>query len=205
VKYKLVLIAGLAVFGLAWSANATGMQRIGHNTLTPRHSNPDDKGMYAGLIDPTNGYAYFAGNYLFKLDITGNLPVQAGPSLLAGQPAHGAIDPAAGYLYLAKNTVSRYALGAGTNAITTAGSLTLAAGSAAEIVTASHSMNELTNVMLDATIEQKRGGETVVKATDSIADVARQNLQVVEGINLAVRELASEAEMLRKRVEAFTV
>jgi methyl-accepting chemotaxis protein len=79
------------------------------------------------------------------------------------------------------------------------------AGSAAEIVKASHSMNELTNVMLDATIEQKRGGETVVKATDSIADVARQNLQVVEGINLAVRELASEAEMLRKRVEAFTV
>jgi methyl-accepting chemotaxis protein len=79
------------------------------------------------------------------------------------------------------------------------------AGSAAEIVKASHNMNELTNIMLDATIEQKRGGETVVKATDSIADVARQNLQVVEGINLAVRELASEAEALRKRVEAFTV
>ena len=79
------------------------------------------------------------------------------------------------------------------------------AGSAAEIVTASHSMNELTTVMLDATIEQKRGGETVVKATDSIAEVARQNLQVVEGINLAVRELAAEAETLRKRVEAFTV
>jgi len=79
------------------------------------------------------------------------------------------------------------------------------AGSAAEIVKASHNMNELTTVMLDATIEQKRGGETVVKATDSIADVARQNLQVVEGINLAVRELASEAEALRKRVEAFTV
>jgi methyl-accepting chemotaxis protein len=79
------------------------------------------------------------------------------------------------------------------------------AGSAAEIVKASHNMSELTNIMLDATIEQKRGGETVVKATDSIADVARQNLQVVEGITLAVRELASEAEALRKRVEAFTV
>jgi methyl-accepting chemotaxis protein len=45
----------------------------------------------------------------------------------------------------------------------------------------------------------------VVKATDSIADVARQNLQVVEGINLAVRELAAEAETLRRRVEAFIV
>jgi methyl-accepting chemotaxis protein len=79
------------------------------------------------------------------------------------------------------------------------------AGSAAEIVKASQNMSELTNIMLDATIEQKRGGETVVKATDSIADVARQNLRVVEGINLAVRELAAEAETLRKRVEAFTV
>jgi methyl-accepting chemotaxis protein len=79
------------------------------------------------------------------------------------------------------------------------------AGSAAEIVKASHNMNELTNIMLDATIEQKRGGETVVKATDSIAEVARQNLRVVEGINLAVRELAAEAETLRKRVEEFTV
>ena len=79
------------------------------------------------------------------------------------------------------------------------------AGSAAEIVKASHNMSELTNIMLDATIEQKRGGETVVKATDSIADVARQNLQVVEGINLAVRQLAAEAETLRKRVEGFTV
>ena len=48
----------------------------------------------------------------------------------------------------------------------------------AEIVKASHNINELTNIMLDATIEQKRGGETVVKATDSIAEVARQNLQV---------------------------
>jgi methyl-accepting chemotaxis protein len=79
------------------------------------------------------------------------------------------------------------------------------AGSAAEIVKASHNMSELTNIMLDATIEQKRGGETVVKATDSIADVARQNLQVVEGINLAVRQLAAEAEALRQRVEEFTV
>jgi methyl-accepting chemotaxis protein len=79
------------------------------------------------------------------------------------------------------------------------------AGSAAEIVKAAHNMNELTNIMLDATIEQKRGGETVVKATDAIADVARQNLQVVEQINVAARELAAEAEALRRRVESFVV
>src|ERR1019366_1894261 len=102
-----------------------GMQRIGHTTLTPRHSNPDDKGMYAAGVDPTNGYAYFVGAYLFKLDITGNLPVQVGPALNTGQSTEGAIEPAAGSLYLAKNTVNRYALGAGTNAVSSAGSLTL--------------------------------------------------------------------------------
>jgi methyl-accepting chemotaxis protein len=78
-------------------------------------------------------------------------------------------------------------------------------GMMASIDKTSSIIEHLTNIMLDATIEQKRGGETVVKATDSIADVARQNLQVVEGINLAVRQLAAEAETLRKRVEEFTV
>jgi methyl-accepting chemotaxis protein len=59
--------------------------------------------------------------------------------------------------------------------------------------------------MLDATIEQKKGGEMVVKATDSIATVARQNLAAVEQITVAARNLAQEAEVLRKRVEEFGV
>ena len=79
------------------------------------------------------------------------------------------------------------------------------AGSAAEIVTASRRMSSLTSSMLDATLEQKRGGETVVKSTESIAEVARQNLQVVEQLNLAAQELAAEAESLRQRMETFTV
>jgi methyl-accepting chemotaxis protein len=79
------------------------------------------------------------------------------------------------------------------------------AGSAAEIVTASRHMRALTNSMLDATMEQKRGGETVVKSTESISEVARQNLQVVEQLNLAAKELAAEAESLRQRMETFTV
>ncbi len=131
---RFLLIVGLFVSGFALPAGAGSLQRIGHTTLVPRHSNPDDKGMYAAAIDPTNGYAYFAGNFLFKLDITGNLPVQVGPSLNAGQPAQGAIDSAAGYLYLCKSTLNRYAVGAGTNAMTTAGSLGLAAGNVAEIL-----------------------------------------------------------------------
>jgi methyl-accepting chemotaxis protein len=79
------------------------------------------------------------------------------------------------------------------------------AGSAAEIVTASRRMSALTSSMLDATMEQKRGGETVVKSTESISEVARQNLQVVEQLNLAAKELAAEAESLRQRMEMFTV
>jgi methyl-accepting chemotaxis protein len=79
------------------------------------------------------------------------------------------------------------------------------AGSAAEIVTASRRMSTLTNSMLDATMEQKRGGETVVKSTESISAVARQNLEVVEQLNLAAKQLAAEAESLRQRMETFTV
>jgi len=54
-------------------------------------------------------------------------------------------------------------------------------------------------------MEQKRGGETVVKSTESIAEVARQNLQVVEQLNLAAKELSAEAESLRQHMETFTV
>ena len=79
------------------------------------------------------------------------------------------------------------------------------AGSAAEIVTASRRMSALTGSMLDATMEQKRGGETVVKSTESISEVARENLQVVEQLNLAARDLAAEAESLRQRMETFKV
>ena len=89
--------------------------------------------MYAAVIDPSNGYAYFIGEYLFKLDLTGNLPVPIGPALDTGQSAEAAIDPAARYLYLPKGTIYRYDLGAGSNAVSSAGSFTLAAGNASAI------------------------------------------------------------------------
>src|SRR5664279_4386098 len=94
-----LMMVGVLSAGFASLVNAGSPQRIGHTTLVPRHSNPDDKGMYAAAIDPTNGYAYFVGTYLYKLDITGNLPVQVGPALYTGQSTQGALDPAAGYMY----------------------------------------------------------------------------------------------------------
>lgn len=122
--------------GFVLLAQAGSLERIGHTTLTPRHASPDDKGMYAAVIDPTNGYAYFFGNYLFKLDITGSLPVQVGTNIQTGQFTEGAIDPAAGYAYMPKGNgiIYRFALGTGTNSVSNAGSLTLAGTGATSIV-----------------------------------------------------------------------
>jgi hypothetical protein len=106
-KNKLQLTVGLLVFGFTLVASAENPQRIGHTTLVPRHSNPDDKGMYTAFIDPTSGYAYFVGSYLFKLDITGNLPVQIGPATNTGQFINNAFDPGAGYVYFPGGTLKR--------------------------------------------------------------------------------------------------
>ena len=122
-----ILAAGLV-------AGAGEMQRIGHTTMLPCHSIPvDDSGFYGAFIDPTNGYAYFFGNWLYKLDITGNLPVPVGTAINSGGSSFFAIDPAAGYAYICRTALDRYALGAGTNSVTAAGTLTLNAGPASAI------------------------------------------------------------------------
>jgi hypothetical protein len=121
--------------GLGGLAHADEAMRIGHTTLIPRHSNPDDKGMYAAAIDPTNGYAYFLGNWLSKLDISGNLPAQVGPSISLGQSTSLEIDVSGGFLYETfGGLLKRYALGAGTNVLTATNSLSLAAGSAQAVL-----------------------------------------------------------------------
>ena len=133
-KSRFLLFTGLLVFSVPFLARAGGLERVGHTTLVPRHTNPDDKGMYASVIDPVNGYAYFIGNYLFKLDITGALPAQVGPALFTGQFAGGAIDPAAGYAYFPGASLKRFALGTGSNPVSAAGSLTLTTGNASCVV-----------------------------------------------------------------------
>jgi len=126
-RFKLLLVSASLLF-VAVVAKAGALQRVGHTTLTPRNSNPDDKGMYAAAIDPVNGYAYFVGNYLFKLDITGPLPVPIGSPLFTGQFAGAAIDVAAGYVYFPGASIKRYALGAGAAPVTAAGTLSLSSG-----------------------------------------------------------------------------
>jgi hypothetical protein len=129
-----LLLIGLLEFGFTLLANAGNPQRIGHTTFTPRHSSPDDKGMYTAFIDPTNGYAYFVGDYLTKVDITVDPPLRVDNPVLTGQMDNNAIDLAAQTVYFAKSTLSRYSLEAGTDAATSTGVLSLTAGSAVGVV-----------------------------------------------------------------------
>jgi methyl-accepting chemotaxis protein len=84
-----------------------------------------------------------------------------------------------------------------------AGSVRENAAGAREITQAAEKMNRLTHQMSEAVAEQKRGGDMVVKAIESIASVSRQNLVAVEQISGAARGLASESEKLRGQVETF--
>ena len=79
------------------------------------------------------------------------------------------------------------------------------AAGAKQITVAAQKMNQLTHQMSEAVIEQKRGGELVVKAVESVALVSRQNLAAVEQMTVAAKTLADESELLKQRVETFQV
>jgi hypothetical protein len=136
VKRCRLFLFGLFAIAMVHSAAAGNLQRVDHATFLPRHSSPDDKGMYAAAIDPTNGYAYFVGTYLTKVDIAVDPPQPIGTALNTGQFPSSAIDLGAGYYYLAQSSVgiARYALGVGTNPVAAAGTLLPTAGSAREVV-----------------------------------------------------------------------
>jgi len=74
---------------------------------------------------------------------------------------------------------------------------------AREITSAAQKMNQLTHQMSEAVTEQKRGGDMIVKAIESIAMVSRQNLVAIEQMSGAARNLATESDSLRQQVETF--
>ena len=118
------------LFGIAGEAIAGNPARIDHATFLPRRSNPDDSGLYNAFIDPANGYAYFLGNYLTKVDITVDPPNPVGAPLNTGSSSYVGIDSASGYGYISRPpSLNRYLLGVGTNSITAAGSLIPSVGS----------------------------------------------------------------------------
>ena len=80
-------------------------------------------------------HAYFLGNWLFKLDLTGNLPAQVGPSVNLNQSTSLVIDVAGQFLYQTfGGLLKRYGLGAGTNILTSTNSLALVSGAAQAVL-----------------------------------------------------------------------
>ena len=124
-KDKSFIIA-LLLSSLLATAYAGNPQRQGNAELMPRNSNPDDAGLYNAFIDVPHGYAYFLGNYLWKLCITNGLPYAVCAPTNTGGSSYAQLDSAGGYAYISRpTTLYCYALGAGTNAVTSTGTLTV--------------------------------------------------------------------------------
>jgi len=77
------------------------------------------------------------------------------------------------------------------------------AGGAGEIIKAVDVMNRMTQQVADGSREQKQGGDLVVKAVERIAQVAQQNLSAAEQLSSATLALANEADRLQRMSEVF--
>ncbi len=94
-------------------------------SLTLTQPAGDTHGFYAAAIDPTNGYAYFASRYVYKIDISGAQPQQIGAGFqISGQSVDAVMDPSAGCAYFAAGQNIMQVLANGTNAATLGGQMT---------------------------------------------------------------------------------
>jgi hypothetical protein len=85
--------------------------------LTLNETSDDTKGFYAATIDPTNGFAYFAAKYVYKINLATPLPAQVGAGVSLGRLAFsGAMDSSAGCAYFAVGSSIYQILANGTNA-----------------------------------------------------------------------------------------
>jgi len=91
------------------------MRRDGALTLI--QTNTDNHGFYGATIDPSNGFAYFASRYVYKVNIRTPLPTQVGTGIYIGSQSYsGAMDASAGCAYFASGTTISQILANGTNA-----------------------------------------------------------------------------------------
>ena len=137
---------GYAYFGTgATNPGAVVKVSLGAGTAPPTRVgmvflNPDEAGFYSGVIDTSNGYAYFATAGMpsivvkVALGAGANPPARVGAvTLNAGENvvSCGVIDAANGYAYFGTDTypgiVVKVALGAGANPPTRVGAITLSA------------------------------------------------------------------------------
>ncbi len=91
------------------------MRREG--ALTLNQTSDDTKGFYAATIDATNGFAYFAAKYVYKINLATPLPIQVGAGVSLGRLAYsGTMDSPAGCAYFAVGSSIYQILANGTNA-----------------------------------------------------------------------------------------
>lgn len=107
------------------------MRREG--ALTLNETSDDNKGFYAATIDPTNGFAYFAAKYAYKINISSPLPAQVGAGVsLGGRQAYsGVMDSSAGCAYFSVGSSIYQILANGTGAPAIGGVMTSPFGSSA--------------------------------------------------------------------------
>lgn len=79
------------------------------------------------------------------------------------------------------------------------------ANGARDMMKAVEVMNRMTQQVADASREQKQGGDLVVKAVERIAQIAQQNLAAAEQLSFNTQNLSVEAERLSGVAELFTV
>jgi methyl-accepting chemotaxis protein len=79
------------------------------------------------------------------------------------------------------------------------------ASGARDMMKAVEVMNRMTQQVADASREQKQGGDLVVKAVERIAQIAQQNLAAAEQLSTNTQNLSQEAERLLSVAEVFTV
>jgi methyl-accepting chemotaxis protein len=79
------------------------------------------------------------------------------------------------------------------------------ANGARDMMKAVEVMNRMTQQVADASREQKQGGDLVVKAVERIAQIALQNLAAAEQLSSNTMNLSEEAERLSGVAELFTV
>ncbi|MFW5951281.1 MAG: methyl-accepting chemotaxis protein [Gemmatimonadota bacterium] len=79
------------------------------------------------------------------------------------------------------------------------------AQSSRQIVGAVESMNRQTQAVFEATAEQKRGGELILKSTEEISDGARAAQAAVQQLVSAAQNLSAQASRLSQLVSAFRV
>jgi methyl-accepting chemotaxis protein len=79
------------------------------------------------------------------------------------------------------------------------------ANGARDMMKAVEVMNRMTQQVADASREQKQGGDLVVKAVERIAQIAQQNLVAAEQLSANTRNLNQESERLLSVAQLFTL